>query len=60
MKRALLLQAMMKNATFDINTTACGPNRMCTLQFALGGKDDEPIDEKAMKLVLAVPACSSM
>ena len=47
------LQAMMQDESFDINTTECGPNRRSPLDFALG-HGDEPIDEEAVKMVLAV------
>ena len=53
-ERCDALQAMMKDETFDINETPCGPKRWCPLEFALGGEDD-PIDDEAVKLVLAVP-----
>ena len=31
------LRAMMEEDAFDINTTPCGPHRLCALEFALGG-----------------------
>jgi hypothetical protein len=52
--RLVSLRAMMKDDAFDINTTPCGPRGLCALEFALGDWD-EPIDEDAMKLVLAAP-----
>jgi hypothetical protein len=46
---------MMKDEGFDINKTGCGPYGRTPLSFALGVDDDDPIDEDAVKLVLAVP-----
>ena len=45
---------MLKDESFDINLTPCGPGSMCALFFALG-EADEAIDEEAVKLVLRVP-----
>ena len=52
--RHATLRAMMEKDAFGINTTRCGPRRMCALGFALGAEDD-PIDEDALKLVLDAP-----
>ena len=52
-ERCDTLRAMMKDASFDINTTGCGRYNECALFFALGG-EGEPIDEEAVKLVLFV------
>ena len=44
---------MMKEESFDINKTKCGPNGRCALAFALGVEDD-PIHEETVKMVLSV------
>ena len=43
----------MKEESFDINKTKCGPNGRCALAFALGVEDD-PIHEETVKMVLSV------
>ena len=48
------LEGMLQEDAFDINTTECGPEGWIALAFALGG-NDEPHDEKAVKLVLGAP-----
>jgi hypothetical protein len=57
------LGGMMKEDAFDINETECmlserynlvGPEVLIALHFALGG-ENEPHDEKAVKLVLGAP-----
>ena len=49
------LRAMMEEGAFDFNTTPCGPDGLCALEFALGENKDDPIDEDAVKLVLGTP-----
>jgi ankyrin repeat protein len=48
------MEGMMQEDAFDINTTECGPNGWPALAFALG-VENEPHDEKAVKLVLSAP-----
>ena len=35
--RHITILAKMEEDAFDINTTPCGPHRLCALEFALGG-----------------------
>ena len=48
------LQTLMKREDFHINKTRCGPHRQCPLEYALGYALDDPIDAKAVALVLGV------
>ena len=38
--RHVTLRAMMEDDAFNINTTRCGPDGMCALEFAFGEEDD--------------------
>ena len=44
----------MKDESFDINETECGPQYLRPLLFALGVRDVPGNDEEAVKLVLGV------